>query len=211
MTARILLGFVLCLIFIGCDDSKNPLSAPQALKPDVLWSKPANGLRARLLVLPSEKPESPFCQIYIEFQNVSDVAGQMKLRFTPDQLSLAVTDKNGEELTITNMVYDGMSPLWEPMLLPYSGTLRFQISFPGLGYRPGQDKVVVDVGPSNAWIIPQNGSTYYLSGTLSIKKENGDHSNRDWSGTLTLPRVAIPKGKDMPPLDAPMRKKLPGG
>ena len=98
-------------------------------------------------------------------------------------------------LAVANEPYDGMSPLWQPILLPYAGTLRFQISFPGLEYRPERDKVIVDVGASKSWIIPQDGSTYYLSGTLSIKKEKGDHPHLDWSGTLTLPRVAIPKGK----------------
>lgn len=34
MNARTALGFVLCLILIGCDDSKNPLSDPQASKAD---------------------------------------------------------------------------------------------------------------------------------------------------------------------------------
>jgi len=170
----------MCLL-AGCFDST-----------DTSWSEPANGLRGRLLVLPSEKPESPFCRVYIEFQNVSDVAGQMKLRFTPEKLQLAVTDRNGNRVATANGSYDGMSPLWEPVLLPYGGTLRFQISFPGLGYKPETDKVIVDVGPSKAWIIPQDGSTYYLSGTLSIQKEKGNPPH-DWSGTLTLPRVAIPK------------------
>lgn len=162
---------------------------------DAPWSKPVNGLRARLLVLPSEKPESPFCRVYIELQNVSDVAGQKRLRFNPDKLTLIVADKSGKELAVANHPYDGRFPLWEPMLLPYDGTLKFRISFPGLGYRPGSDKVIVDVGPSKAWVIPQNGSTYYLSGTLSIKKEAGDHPHSDWSGTLTLPKVEIPRAK----------------
>ena len=34
MNVRILLGFGLCLIFTGCDDSKNPLSDPTTSKPD---------------------------------------------------------------------------------------------------------------------------------------------------------------------------------
>jgi hypothetical protein len=159
---------------------------------DALWSPSADGLRARLLVLPSEKPESPFCRVYIEFQNVSDVASPMKLRFATDNLSLAVADKNGKELTIANGPYDGLSPIGQPMSLPYDGVLRFRISFPGLGYRPGDDKVIIDVGVSRTWIIPQDGSTYYLSGVLSIKKETGGHLALDWSGTLILPKVAIP-------------------
>lgn len=158
------------------------------------WSKPVKGLRARLQILPSQKSDSPFCRVFIEFQNVDDVAGQKKIRFTPDKLDLRVTDKNGKELPIANGAYDGMSPLWEPTLLPYSGTLRFQISFPGLGYRP-TDEVIIDVGSSKAWVVPQDGSTYYLSGSLSIRREKTDHPYMDWSGTLDLPKVEIPKQK----------------
>ncbi|HEV8331176.1 MAG TPA: hypothetical protein VGQ22_07145, partial [Steroidobacteraceae bacterium] len=50
---------------------------------DDVWSKPVNGLRARLLVLPSERAGSPFCRVFIEFENVDDVAGQKKIRFSP--------------------------------------------------------------------------------------------------------------------------------
>lgn len=207
MNSRIVLGLILCLIFTGCGNSKNPIADPQTSKPDVAWSEPVNGLRARLEVLPSEKPQSPFCRVYIEFQNVSDVAGQMKVRFNLDRLTLAVVNKNGKELPIANGVYDGMSPSWEPMLLPFSGTLKFQISFPGLGYKPGTGKAVVDVDCGKAWIIPQDSSTYYLSGTLSIKKEKGDHPRMDWSGTLTLPGVAIPEENRNPRSSDPVSKK----
>lgn len=195
MTARVSLGVVLGLILVGCDASTNSHSATQASKPDVVWSEPVNGLRGRLIVLPSEKPHQPFCRVYIELENVSDVAGQKKIRFNPDKLTLAVTDIGGKRLPVANGPYDGMAPLWEPILLPFDGTTKFRISFPGLGYKPETDKVIVDVGPSRSWIVPQDGA-YYLSGTLSIKKKKGDHPYMDWSGTLVLPGVAIPKGKE---------------
>ncbi len=162
---------------------------------DAGWSPPVNGLRARLVVLPPETLASPFCRVLIEMQNVDDVAGQKKIRFTPDRLSLHVTDGTGKELPVANGPYDGESPLWEPTLLPYAGTIRFQVSFPGLGYRPDADKVIVDVGPSKAWIVPQDGSTYRLSGKLAVEKEPGDHPHMVWSGTLELPKVELPKAK----------------
>ncbi len=68
-----------------------------------------------------------------------------------------------------------MTPRWETIALPYAGTIRFQISFPGAGYRPAVDKVIVDVGASKVWIIPQDGSKYVLSGSLSIEREGADH------------------------------------
>ena len=73
--------------------------------------------------------------------------------------------------------------------------MRFRISFPGLGYNPKTDKVIVDVDPSGQWIIPQDGSTYYLSGNFTIDKKESDHPHMDWSGTLNLPKIEIPTAK----------------
>ena len=134
----------------------------------------------------------PFCRVFIEFENVDDVAGQRGFGFSPDKLSLQVADADGKELPLGNGPYDGKSPLWEMIALPYAGSVKFQISFPGLGYRPATDKVIVDVGASRAWIIPQSGPKYFLSGTLSVKREESDQG-MDRSGTLRLPNVAIPK------------------
>jgi hypothetical protein len=156
------------------------------------WSPAVNGLRARLTVLPPEEAGSPFCRILIELENVADTAGQKKIRFTPGKLALRVMDETGNNLPSANGPYDGMTPLWEPTLLPYRGFIRFQISFPGLGYNPATDKVIIDVGSSGIWVIPQDGSAYYLSGTLTVPGEPGDHPYTDWSGTLVLPKVKIP-------------------
>ncbi len=165
-----------------------------AVGEDDTWSKPDHGLRARLLVLPSEKPDSPFCRVFIELQNTEDVAGQRSIRFSPGQVKFVVVDRDGKALPTANEPYDGMSPIWKPTLLPYVGTIKFLISFPGLGYRPGADKVIVDLGGDAAWKIPQTGA-YYLSGTFTVARESGDHPIMDWSGTLALPKVEIPKAK----------------
>jgi hypothetical protein len=170
-------------------------SAALASDNDTAWSTPVNGLRARLLVVPAKKPDLPFCRILIEMENVDDVAGQKKIRFSPDRLELHVTDESGKELPVANGPYDGMSPTWEPTLLPYAGTIKFQISFPGLGYNPVTDKVIVDVGPFKSWIIPQDASEYWLSGKLTVDKQKGDHPRMDWTGSLNLPKVKIAKGK----------------
>ena len=160
---------------------------------DAGWSKPVKGLRARLLVLPAEKAP-PFCRIFIEFENVDEIAGQKKIRFNPGKLALRVSNNDGKELALANGVYDGMSPLWETIALPHAGSMKFQISFPGLGYS-AKDKVIIDVGAQKSWVIPQDGSIYYLSGSLTIVKEKSDHPYMDWSGTLELPKVEIPKAK----------------
>lgn len=171
------------------------VSVAMAADNEPAWSPAVNGLRARLFIMPPEKADSPFCRVLVEMENVDDVAGQKKIRFTPDKLALRVTDETGKNLPIANGSYDGTAPLWEPTLLPYRGIIKFQISFPGLGYNPTKDKVIIDAGPSRAWIIPQNGSAYLLSGSLTVQREPEDHPHMVWSGTLELPKVRIPKAR----------------
>jgi hypothetical protein len=159
------------------------------------WSKPVNGIRARLSVLPSEKPGSPFCRVFIELQNVAEVVGQIRIRFDTDRLDLHVADSKGKQLPLpNNKVYDGLSPGWETIALPHSGTMKFRIDINGHGYSPA-DKVIVDVGSQKAWFVPQNGSTYYLCGSLSIQRQKSDHPYMDWSGTLDLPGTEVPNAK----------------
>jgi len=157
------------------------------------WSSVVNGLRARLVVLSPASTNTPFCLVMIEMRNVSDVAGQKKIRFTPDRLDLHITDESGKELALANGPYDGTAPDWEPTLLPMEGTIKFRISFGGLGYRPETDKIIVDIGPSQAWVVPQNKKPYWLSGKFTVKGQEGDHPYMDWSGTIDLPKSEIPK------------------
>jgi hypothetical protein len=154
------------------------------------WSKSDKGLRGRLVVLPAEKPDSPFCRVFIELQNTEEVMGQRKVRFKPEKLDFQVTDQDGNVLVRANGSYDGITPGWEPILLPYAGTIKFQISFNGLGYHPDRDRIIVDLGPSRSWIIPPTGD-YFLTGTFSVAREPGDHPIMDWSGTLTFPPAKI--------------------
>src|SRR4051812_17674541 len=106
---------------------------------DAGWSTSVKGLRARLLVLPPQK--EPYCRVLIEFENVDEVLGQKKIRFSLKKLSLRVCDKAGNELSRSANPYSGWAELWEPIALPYAGSMRFQISSPGLFYRRGVDKV----------------------------------------------------------------------
>jgi len=193
---------IVALSLVGCapilsEDERSQKSVENALatlagENDTGWSQPVERLRARLRVLPSDESGSPFCRVFIEFQNVGDVAGQIKIRFNPDKLTLKIADQNEQALPYAQEPYDGISPNWETISLPWSGMIRFQISFPGSGHMPS-DRVMVDVGDSNVWVIPQDGLTYYLSGRLLIEPKESDPPNEYWSGTLDLPKAEIPR------------------
>ncbi len=93
--------------------------------------------------------------------------------------------------------YDGFAPKWDQSLvIPFDGTLRFRISFPGAGYYPAE-KSIIDLGPDKVWVIPQDGREYFLSGVLKIAPETRSKPPpmSPWNGTLELPPVLIPKPK----------------
>ena len=154
------------------------------------WSEEVNGLRARFSI--EREKDSPFLKIFIEIQNTSDVAGNKAIRFTPDSITPTVTNKNDKELQRATGPYSALIPTWTPLMLPCEGTMRFLINFPGLGYDPKKDKAIIDMGPQQSWSIPESGE-WYLSGSLKIEKQKGDHPYMDWSGTLSLPKVRIPQ------------------
>jgi len=177
---------LVCAGLPGCGPS-SPIAGDEAA-----WSAPVNGLRGRLVVLPPATPDRLFCRVFLELQNVHDALGQQSIRYDSERLGVRVTDDSGKELPIAGEIYSGMSPLWKPTLLPFGGTIKFQVSFPGLQCFP-RNRVIVDMGPQMSWVIPQDGKTYWLSGRLTIPHVPGDHPYMDWSGTLDLPRVRIPK------------------
>ena len=163
------------------------VTALSAAEPE--WSERVNGIRARLSL--ERQKDSPFLKVFIEFQNTSDTAGIKKLRFTPDTILAQVVDENGEPLKMPlDFPYDGLSPIWEPLGLPFEGTMKFRISFPGMGYRPDQDHTLIDFGPDACWAVPDD-QNYFLASTLTIPKQKGDHPHSDWNGTLILPKVPI--------------------
>jgi len=156
---------------------------------DSSWSSPVAGMRARISVLPPEAGDC-FCRVYLELQNTAHVMGLRKVAFSPRCLSLQVTDQNGRPLSVSTNEYDGMSQIWEPLLMPYDSQLRFQIGSHGLGIPPNTWRVI-DMGAMNSWIIPKDDTAHYLSGTLSLPRHPGDASF--WNGLLLLPKVQIPK------------------
>ncbi len=156
------------------------------------WSAPDHGLRARLIVLPSLK-DDPFYRIYIELDNVDEVMGQKQIPFSPEKCSFKVTNEKGDELKEPHDLYsyDGISPNWTPLSLPMGGTIKFRIDTRGLSCGDKKN-TVVDLGIFRAWIIPQDGSNYFLSAKFTIPRDPHAHPIMDWHGTLDLPKVKIP-------------------
>lgn len=170
-------------------------TALRAADDGATWSKSVDGLRGRLQVLPPLPSDALKCRVFLELENTGDIMGQRTIRFTPGKLALQVIDKDGKLLDVSSNAYSGMSPIWEPTLLPYGGTIRFPINLYGLAHARDLREYIIDMGAMNSWIIPRTGD-YFLKGTLSISKPEGVATPRwEWSGTLVFPRVEIPKPK----------------
>jgi hypothetical protein len=85
-----------------------------------------------------------------------------------------------------------MKPMWEPLLLPMEGNLRFRVSFPGFATKPGNQRTIIDHDFDQIWVVPEE-DEHFLSGKITIPAEPGDHPLIDWSGTLELSPIKIPK------------------
>ncbi|HEV3272661.1 MAG TPA: hypothetical protein VGZ93_10820 [Candidatus Methylacidiphilales bacterium] len=98
----------------------------QADDNEVLWSKPVNGLRGKLIIPADQKRTGdPFVRVYLEFQNTMNVLGDRKIRYTEDALAMHIADESGKALGPAGEPYDGMSPLFETLVMPFDSTLRF--------------------------------------------------------------------------------------
>jgi hypothetical protein len=158
------------------------------------WSKPVDGLRARLVIPADQKRDGdPFIRVYLELQNTYKAQGDRKFRYTDDRvISVHVTDESGKALPAVSGPYEGLVYGHENIVLPFDSTLRFRINDEGMGHGPDEHQII-DFGPAQSWTIPvSDGHTYFLSGTVTILPKPGD-AVMDWHGVLELPRVPIPQ------------------
>jgi|GEM_PF-3146282 len=155
------------------------------------WSNVDDGLKARFFL--ETQTNRPHLKVSVEFENVSKVAGMMRIPFEPANLQLQVVDEDGALLKpLVAPDYSALTPVWEPLLLPFDGTIKFNISFPGLAFKPGVHKTILDLGPSSSWYIPDH-PRYYLQ--AAIKFPNQPSKPMPKGKTLKIPQVLIPLNK----------------
>jgi hypothetical protein len=183
MAARILLVLLLLTTLVCADD-------------ETTWSKSVNGLRARL-VIPAhqERGLDPEVWVYLELQNTLAVLGNRKVFFTPDCLSLQITDENGQNVAPPSppLTYDPTDPVADasqPLILPFDSTLRFRINRHATSI-PGDPCLVIDLPGAVAIAASSDTHTYFISGTLTIRAQP-DHPAMAWQGTLDLGKIQVP-------------------
>jgi hypothetical protein len=155
------------------------------------WSDSVNGLRARLIVFsPRQKGDENY-RVLIEFENTVNILGQRRIRFSPDNLEIHVSDGEGKKLSpLTNLAHAESQIFWKPIELPYEGNIKFPITVPFGQITPKSGFILLDLGTLSVWEIPQSGE-YYLTGVFSVKQGVRDSPMTDWAGSITIPKVSL--------------------
>jgi hypothetical protein len=171
----------------------------QAADTEATWSKPVNGLQARLFISPLKQGEDghPHFVLFFPLKREDNMAGLMQVSYSPGTLALRVSDQDGKEWPRQELVAGNQLVFpWIPLVLPDDAFLSFHIGSSmrqGAGDRLGE---YLEFNFWNQWRIPPPSSTiYYLTGTFTIlaAPRGNPNGSRNWNGTLLLPKVEIPR------------------
>ena len=181
---------VICASAVGLVTEQ---AAPVVAAED-LWSKPDGGIRGRLVVARGAPLNGTSqVQVYLELQNVSDVANSIHI--TPaHSMSFEVVDAKGNVVKPDAGMSLDVSTPDDPLglVLPHQGTLRFLVSVTGIGV-PKDKKWQVSVPHESSfrsWVIERtDGNSYFLSGIFKATAER--QVGRTWAVDLSLPKVAV--------------------
>ncbi len=184
----------ICASSVGLATEKD---APVVTAQD-LWSKPDRGIRGRLVVergAPSNG--TPQVQVYLELQNVSDVANPIHI--TPaHSMSFDVVDTKRAVVKPAGLPASVNTPD-DPfgLVLPHQSTLRFLLSVTGIGV-PKDKKWQVSVPHDSSfrsWVIERtDGNSYFLRGRFKATAER--QVGRTWPVELSLPKVVVAASAD---------------
>jgi hypothetical protein len=138
--------------------------------------------------------------VYLELQNLSPRDDEpLAVYFDlQDGLDCEVTTPNGDAAQTSQIGFFSGSTFpfelqyWS--MVPFGGSVRLRADPQRGGFSPKTNGIVLQFGLAKRWIIPAASSnSYYLAGDFSAPTNHpvppGAHV---WSGTLKLPRVAIP-------------------
>ena len=181
--APLLLATALCFA--------SPINEPSSLGE---WSKPVDGLRARLVL--GEDPKLNGTRraiIYLELQNHSLwETAYFYYDASKSPLQCTLRDPWGKTNVSKGAVYNGpiYAPCW--LALPHDSTLRFRVTLPGFGIPKNAGLFLAGCLP-DAWVIPASDTNqYFLSGTFTSTPPKSESRPRTWQGTLDLPELKVP-------------------
>jgi hypothetical protein len=159
---------------------------------DGSWSKPVNGLQARLSFARTQSLNgTPLIATYLELRNVSDVANVMEVPFKVEALQFEVIDEQNKIVAPKGAAYDEVTVALGMLRLPHDACLRFNISHHGAGV-PKDQSALLDLGIPQSWVFSRGDKRlYHLRGRFSVEPSK----EQTWSGTIEMPEVRIPTTK----------------
>jgi hypothetical protein len=161
------------------------------------WSKSVNGLQARISFKHmSVANGSPRVATYLHLRNTAGVNDPIKFYWRPEKATYRAIDAAGKAVPVRGLEYSGPGPMEADLIIPYEGTLSFNISGQGLGI-PGDMAAVLDLGVNSCIIYPEDGPCF-LQAAIEIADDKKRDSPRSWHGRLELPPVAIPLKVEQP-------------
>jgi hypothetical protein len=158
------------------------------------WSKPVEGIRARLVTTSKvdAKTKQPQLEVWLEIENVSDTDGGIPIAwgYVGDMLKLTVEDDKGKEVGGAGVGGSWASGPPYVVALPVEATLRVPISKNAFEYVQS-GKIYFRPLTFQAWDLPAKHPKWTLRGQLTPHKgvKVGD---RAWTKPIDLPKIEIP-------------------
>jgi hypothetical protein len=160
------------------------------------WSEPVGPLQGRLVLVRDQVSNgTPIIAAYLDLRNVA--GGDNTVEFPLDRATMTwtVVDDyaDSKDVPPSSPPWDAITAPPKNPTLPAGAAVRLVLSQTGGGIGKDQGGHL-DLGPEKVWVFPRGDArAYYLWGKIEVKP-TGDRSL--WSGTLELPRVRIPTGRE---------------
>lgn len=150
------------------------------------WSKPVNGLQARLAV---ENWRDPMIGVFLELKNSADLLNTMLVPINADRIDFQLRNPEGELVPAPGFPRSGPVVTLKDFQLPYDSSLRFNLSVSTVGMSLNSNAMIAL--RSHVWVIPAGDfGRYELSGSFKVPRERGQNQTT-WHGELQIPPVAV--------------------
>lgn len=159
---------------------------PRAVIPSVGdWSKPVNGLQARLAV---ENWRDPIVGVYLELRNVKNLGNTMTVPVDAERIDFELLDAAGRKVPASGLPRSGPVVDLKDFQLPFDSSLRFNLSVSTVGIPDVNTMIALR---SHAWALKDSSpATFRLR--ASFKAEKPDRfSHALWHGEIQVPSVKV--------------------
>lgn len=150
------------------------------------WSRPVNGLQARLAV---DNWRDPMIGVFLELRNRKNLLNTITVPISPERLTFQLRDESGKVVMDAGLPRSGPVANLRDVQLPFDSSLRFNVSVSGVGIDTSSNAMIPL--QSHAWVIRAGDfSTYQLSASLKTKRLRGNNDTV-WHGDLHIPAVSV--------------------